>query len=161
MDERSVPLLVAAEQAGCTYRQASFWCSQGYVRVVYVSRVSGEPAAVREGMGTGYRAMVSREELGVLHLMARLTRCGFLPEAAARAARELLEYGQERVRLGQGFALECVELAREGGWGTASLVTCGVVFPGQDLECEGLAGHSGPHRSGRLTWDELGAYRYA
>lgn len=156
MQERMVPLQDAAERAGCTYRQASHWGQQGYLRLTWVSRVSKELA---EGQGTGYLAMLTVEEYGVLHLMVRLVHCGFLPEAAAQAARWVAEYGAERMPLGQGFALEVVDLAGE-------LVpeppqVCGQAFQGQQLWCERLAGHVSAHRSGRLQWDDQGVFSYA
>lgn len=67
----------AAKVAGISYRQLDHWIRKGYIR-------GGNP-------GSGNQREIAEDEMGVLRHMSTLVHCGFVPERAARMAREIVE----------------------------------------------------------------------
>lgn len=134
-----------AVELGVSYRQAWYWIKTGYIRVRYVD---GSGNTVESG--SGRLAIINPAEVRVLARMAQLVRAGLVPGKAAPVARKLGE-GASSVQLSEGLVLSLVPEQDD-----AEVVPCDAKFEGQELFCQLLRGHEGPHdvrtSGGRLRW---------
>lgn len=152
-EERLVALQDAVARVGCSYRQAHYWQTQGYVRVRFL-------VTDREvGGGSGSRAYVTPGELEVLGYMQRLTRAGIVPQRAALLARRMAE-GLDSLVLGEGFVIGVG--ASEEPWPVPDWLPgeCGARFPSQEVCCSLERGHGGAHRRGGLAWTDDGRWAH-
>lgn len=78
---------------GITYRQVDYWTNRGYLR------------AVNAAPGYGAKRRWPGAERDIAQLMIRFIAAGLSVEAAAKAAREAIETGQNSARLAAGFTI--------------------------------------------------------
>ena len=95
------PFVQAVEAAGIAYRQADYWCRQGYIHASWFNR-NGEP---REHAGSGTNRWLTPFEARVLHTMGRLVRAGLPVQMAAQAAREIGHSDRASYQIAPGVTL--------------------------------------------------------
>lgn len=85
-------------RAGISYRQLDYWVNKGWVEPRYRHR-NGDPA---DRGKSGYVRDFTDHEAQVIVHMGRLTAAGVRPDAAAKAARSMVNAGLEQAVLGRG-----------------------------------------------------------
>ena len=84
-----IPLVQAVEAAGVTYRQADYWCRQGYIQASWFSHGLDRHPLDHGGFGSGSNRWLTPFEARVLHTMGRLVRAGLSAQVAAQVARDI------------------------------------------------------------------------
>lgn len=105
--EQVLPLKLTdvAHLAGISYRQADFWCRQGYLRTVSYDSELDRPRNRPPAASARRMRRLEDAEARVLLLMGRLTRAGLMPEAAHKAARQVIGTREGACQLADGVHL--------------------------------------------------------